>query len=189
MPSGSDNVGFQGVKRKRCGHRRTVAIDPEPTSQRKVYAIFRARPFPISDDYDIISAAVGSTREGDARGLAGLRIAETKQPDSGNNWGIGAGRIAMLTTDYLIIGSGTAGMSFADQLLTDTNATIGIIDRHHMPAATGTTPIPLSGCISHLRSMAWDRVNSAATASTYPASIGVTMNWPPARRSSAISTG
>ena len=39
----------------------------------------------------------------------------------------------MLTTDYLIIGSGTAGISFADQLLTDTNATIGIIDRHHMP--------------------------------------------------------
>jgi hypothetical protein len=32
---------------------------------------------PISDDYDIISAAVGSTSEGDARGLAGLRIAET----------------------------------------------------------------------------------------------------------------
>jgi hypothetical protein len=39
----------------------------------------------------------------------------------------------MLTTDYLIIGSGTAGMSFADQLLTDTNANMGIIDRHHMP--------------------------------------------------------
>ena len=52
-------------------------FDPEPTSQPKVYAIFRARPFPISDDYDIISAAVGSTSEGDARGLAGLRIAET----------------------------------------------------------------------------------------------------------------
>ena len=26
----------------------------------------------------------------------------------------------MLTTDYLIIGSGAVGMSFADQLLTDT---------------------------------------------------------------------
>jgi hypothetical protein len=39
----------------------------------------------------------------------------------------------MLTTDYLIIGSGTAGLSFADQLLTDTNATISIVDRHHMP--------------------------------------------------------
>jgi NAD(P)-binding Rossmann-like domain len=39
----------------------------------------------------------------------------------------------MLTTDYLIIGSGAAGMSFADQLLTETNANIVIIDRHHMP--------------------------------------------------------
>jgi NAD(P)-binding Rossmann-like domain len=39
----------------------------------------------------------------------------------------------MLTTDYLIIGSGAAGMSFADQLLTETNANIVIVDRHHMP--------------------------------------------------------
>ena len=95
----------------------------------------------------------------------------------------------MLTTDYLIIGSGTAGMSFADQLLTDTNANIGIIDRHHMPGGHWNDAYSFVRCISHLRSMAWDRVNSAATASTYPASIGVTMNWPLARRSSAISTG
>ena len=39
----------------------------------------------------------------------------------------------MLTTDYLIIGSGAIGMSFADQLLTDTDANIAIVDRHHMP--------------------------------------------------------
>jgi hypothetical protein len=39
----------------------------------------------------------------------------------------------MLTTDYLIIGSGAAGMVFADQLLTDTNANIVIVDRHHLP--------------------------------------------------------
>ncbi len=39
----------------------------------------------------------------------------------------------MLTTYYLIIGSGAVGMSFADQLLTDTDANIVIIDRHHMP--------------------------------------------------------
>jgi putative NAD(P)-binding protein len=39
----------------------------------------------------------------------------------------------MLTTDYLIIGSGAVGMSFADQLLTDTDADIVIVDRHHMP--------------------------------------------------------
>ena len=40
----------------------------------------------------------------------------------------------MLTTDHLIIGSGAVGMSFADQLLTDTDANIAIVDRHHMPA-------------------------------------------------------
>jgi cation diffusion facilitator CzcD-associated flavoprotein CzcO len=39
----------------------------------------------------------------------------------------------MPATDYLIIGSGAVGMTFADQLLTDTNANIVILDRHHMP--------------------------------------------------------
>ena len=39
----------------------------------------------------------------------------------------------MLTTDYLIIGSGACGMVFADQLLTETSADMAIVDRHHMP--------------------------------------------------------
>lgn len=39
----------------------------------------------------------------------------------------------MLTADYLIIGSGAAGMNFADQLLTETNANIVIVDKHHLP--------------------------------------------------------
>ena len=39
----------------------------------------------------------------------------------------------MLTTDYLIIGSGAFGMAFADQLLTETSADMVIVDRHHMP--------------------------------------------------------
>jgi hypothetical protein len=39
----------------------------------------------------------------------------------------------MLMTDYLIVGSGASGMSFADQLLTETNANIVIVDRHHQP--------------------------------------------------------
>ena len=39
----------------------------------------------------------------------------------------------MLSTDYLIIGSGALGMSFADQLLTETDANMVIVDRHHMP--------------------------------------------------------
>jgi NAD(P)-binding Rossmann-like domain len=39
----------------------------------------------------------------------------------------------MLTTDYLIVGSGAVGMTFADQLLTETDANIMIVDRRHMP--------------------------------------------------------
>jgi hypothetical protein len=39
----------------------------------------------------------------------------------------------MLTTDYLIIGSGAFGMGFADQLLTETAADMIIVDRHHAP--------------------------------------------------------
>lgn len=39
----------------------------------------------------------------------------------------------MLSTDYLIIGSGALGMAFADQLLTETDADMVIVDRHHMP--------------------------------------------------------
>ncbi len=39
----------------------------------------------------------------------------------------------MLSTDYLIVGSGAVGMAFADQLLTETDAHMVIVDRHHMP--------------------------------------------------------
>jgi len=39
----------------------------------------------------------------------------------------------MLTTDYLIIGSGAMGMAFADTLLADTDATITIVDRYAKP--------------------------------------------------------
>src|SRR5215510_952814 len=56
-------------------------------------------------------------------------------PDSSKKgvWEIGPRSMAMLTTDYLIIGGGAAGMSFADQLLTETKANIVIVDRHHQP--------------------------------------------------------
>jgi hypothetical protein len=39
----------------------------------------------------------------------------------------------VLTTDYLIIGSGAVGMTFADEILTETDAELVIVDRHHMP--------------------------------------------------------
>jgi len=40
---------------------------------------------------------------------------------------------ALLETDYLIIGAGTLGLGFADQLFTETNDSLLIVDKHHAP--------------------------------------------------------
>ena len=39
----------------------------------------------------------------------------------------------LLQTDYLIIGSGAVGMAFADVILTETDANLIIVDKHHLP--------------------------------------------------------
>jgi cation diffusion facilitator CzcD-associated flavoprotein CzcO len=38
-----------------------------------------------------------------------------------------------IETDYLVIGAGAIGMAFVDTLLTDTEAQIVMVDRHHRP--------------------------------------------------------
>ena len=38
-----------------------------------------------------------------------------------------------IDVDYLIIGAGAVGMAFADTLLSETDATIALIDRRHRP--------------------------------------------------------
>jgi choline dehydrogenase-like flavoprotein len=38
-----------------------------------------------------------------------------------------------IEADYLIIGAGAAGMAFADTLLSETEATIALVDRRHRP--------------------------------------------------------
>jgi hypothetical protein len=38
-----------------------------------------------------------------------------------------------IDADYLIVGAGAAGMAFADTILTDTDARILMVDRHHRP--------------------------------------------------------
>ena len=38
-----------------------------------------------------------------------------------------------IETDYLVIGAGAIGMAFVDTLLTDTDAQIVMVDRHHRP--------------------------------------------------------
>ena len=47
-----------------------------------------------------------------------------------------------LTTDYLIVGSGAVGMAFADTLLTETDADIIIVDRHHKPGGHWNVAYP-----------------------------------------------
>ena len=39
----------------------------------------------------------------------------------------------MLQADYLVVGSGAMGMAFTDVLMTETDATVVMIDRHHQP--------------------------------------------------------
>ena len=38
-----------------------------------------------------------------------------------------------IDADYLIVGSGAAGMAFADTLLDESSARIVMVDRHHGP--------------------------------------------------------
>ncbi len=38
-----------------------------------------------------------------------------------------------LTADYLVIGSGAMGMAFTDVLMTETDATVVMVDKHHRP--------------------------------------------------------
>ena len=38
-----------------------------------------------------------------------------------------------IEADYLIIGAGAVGMAFADTLLSETQATIALVDRRHEP--------------------------------------------------------
>ena len=41
--------------------------------------------------------------------------------------------MADLETDYFVIGTGAMGMSFVDTLLTETDADIVMVDKHHAP--------------------------------------------------------
>lgn len=53
-----------------------------------------------------------------------------------------------IETDYLVIGAGATAMAFVDTLLSETDAHVVMVDRHHRLAVTGTTPIHSSLCIS-----------------------------------------
>ena len=42
---------------------------------------------------------------------------------------------ATLETDYLVVGTGAAGMAFTDSLLSQSDATVTLIDRRHAPGS------------------------------------------------------
>ncbi|MCH7698616.1 MAG: NAD(P)-binding protein [Chloroflexi bacterium] len=48
----------------------------------------------------------------------------------------------MIEADYLIVGAGAMGMAFADALLTETDATIAIVDRYGSPGGHWTRAYP-----------------------------------------------
>ena len=41
--------------------------------------------------------------------------------------------MAVIDTDYLVVGAGASGMAFADSLLTDSDAEVVLVDRRHQP--------------------------------------------------------
>jgi hypothetical protein len=47
-----------------------------------------------------------------------------------------------LEADYVVIGAGAMGMAFTDTLLTETDATVAIVDRYHQPGGHWTTAYP-----------------------------------------------
>ena len=65
-----------------------------------------------------------------------------------------------IEADYLIVGTGAAGMAFADALLTDTNARIVMVDRRDRPGGHwNDAPIHLCVCTSLRLTMASTRAS------------------------------
>ena len=47
-----------------------------------------------------------------------------------------------ITADYLVIGAGGMGMAFTDSILSETSATVAIVDRYHQPGGHWNTAYP-----------------------------------------------
>lgn len=47
-----------------------------------------------------------------------------------------------ISADYLVIGAGAMGMAFVDTMMTDTKATIALVDRYHTPGGHWTMAYP-----------------------------------------------
>ena len=50
--------------------------------------------------------------------------------------------MATIEADYLVIGAGATGMAFVDTLVSETTATVAVVDRNHQPGGHWTTAYP-----------------------------------------------
>ncbi len=50
--------------------------------------------------------------------------------------------MSTLAADYLVVGGGAMGMAFVDELITDTDASVIIVDRYHQPGGHWNTAYP-----------------------------------------------
>ena len=93
-----------------------------------------------------------------------------------------------IETDYLVIGSGTAGLAFADTLIDESDAHVTMVDRHGKPG--GHWNDAYSFVTLHQPS-AFYGVNSMELGSRRKDTSGSTRacsSWPRVRRSAATST-
>jgi cation diffusion facilitator CzcD-associated flavoprotein CzcO len=94
----------------------------------------------------------------------------------------------ILEADYLIVGSGAMGMAFTDVLLTETDASVVMLDRHAQPGGHWNDAYPF---VRLHQPSAFYGVNSkplAAIRSTQRAGTGGSTSSPPGARSSRTST-
>lgn len=84
-----------------------------------------------------------------------------------------------IDTDYLVVGAGATAMSFVDTLLTETDARIVMVDRHHRPGGHWNEAYPSSGCTSHRRSTASIRASCRAGPRIRSASTPDFTGWRP----------
>src|SRR5258707_4693856 len=47
-----------------------------------------------------------------------------------------------IEADYLVVGAGAMGMAFVDTLVSETTATVVVVDRNHQPGGHWTTAYP-----------------------------------------------
>lgn len=93
-----------------------------------------------------------------------------------------------VAADYVIKGAGAAGMAFADAVLTESDASVVIVDRRDRPGGHWNDAYPFVACTSRRATTASARRRSAPATSTRSGSTPGSTSWPPARRSSATST-